>query len=81
MTLAQKEVTEWRMAEILARSTAEYLSIVCAASLMTFGSVTPSAGTSVHVHSVWILASMQVNYELPLYHAHCSMDSRTRAQR
>ena len=63
--MAQKEVTEWRMAEILARSTAEYACIVGAAALLVFGNITPSAGTAVHVRSVWVLAAVQVCGTLP----------------
>lgn len=38
--LATEEVAEWRTAEVVARSLSEYVSIVAAASLFTFGHIT-----------------------------------------
>ena len=58
--LAQKEITEWRMVEVLSRSASEYSSIVGSATLITFGSITAAAGTSVPVGSIWTLAAVQV---------------------
>ena len=71
--LAQKEITEWRMAELLARSTAEYTSIICSAALLSFGSITPSAGTSVHIRAVWTLAAVQAPHQPPAPPAACTL--------
>ena len=54
------------MAEILARSTAEYTSIIGSAALLTFGSITPAAGTAVHVRAIWVLAAVQVRVRCAL---------------
>jgi hypothetical protein len=59
-TLALQEITQWRMSELVARSVAEYTSIFGAASLLTFGRITPNAGQSVHITQVWTVAGVQV---------------------
>ena len=48
------------MSELVARSVAEYTSIFGAASLLTFGRITPNAGQSVHITQVWTVAGVQV---------------------
>ncbi len=58
--LALTEITQWRMSELVARSVAEYTSIFGAAALLTFGSITPQTGESVHVANVWTVAGVQV---------------------
>ena len=58
--LALTEITQWRMSELVARSVAEYTSIFGAAALLTFGSITPQTGQSVHVAQVWTVAGVQV---------------------
>lgn len=58
--LALTEITQWRMSELVARSVAEYSSIFGAAALLTFGSITPQTGQSVHVANVWTVAGVQV---------------------
>ena len=53
--LATEEVTQWRTAELVARSLSEYVSIVAAASLFTFGHVTGALSTRqmhAYVHGV-----------------------------
>ena len=58
--LALTEITQWRMSELVARSVAEYTSIFGAAALLTFGSITPVTGQSVHVATVWAVAGVSV---------------------